>query len=215
MAKPQRMRTERGPTVFVVDDDAMIRESLVALLEAEGIEVQAYPSANHFLDDFQPDASGCLLLEIDMPGICGLKLQELLLERQLHIPIIILTGQADVPKTIQAFKKGVFDFLEKPVSAETLLERINSAFTKNARERSEALIRTSIWERFQHLTPREREVMSLLISGHSNKQMAQRLDISFRTVEVHRRRVYEKTGAVSLANLISMEAFIQKNNLGD
>ena len=204
MVEQQGVMNIRHPTVFVVDDDAMIRQALVALLESEGLHVQAFRRAKDFLDAYLPDSSGCLLLDIDLPDIDGLKLQELLAEMQLHIPIIFLTGQATVPKTIQALKTGAFDFLDKPASAVMLLERINQALAKDARERAEALRRSSVQERFERLTRREREVMTLLVTGYTNKQMAQRLNISIRTIEGHRRRVYEKMGSVSFTNLIEM-----------
>ncbi len=204
MVESQADIEERRPTVFVVDDDAAIREGLVALLEEEGFAVQAYSSANDFLDAYQPGFPGCLLLDINMPGTDGLKLQGFLAEMRLHIPIIFLTGQADISKTTQAFKKGAFDFLEKPVATEILLERITQALAKDARQRAKELRCLSDWERIQQLTQEEREVMALITAGHSNKQIARELNISTRTVEGHRRRVFEKTGAKSFANLIEI-----------
>ncbi len=204
MAQSQTELEGSAATVFVVDDDAMIREALVGLLEHAGLEVQAYASADDFLDAYHPGLPGCLLLDINMPGIDGLELQGFLADKHLQIPIIFLTGQADVTKTTQAFKKGAFDFLEKPVSAETLLERISQALARDARQRAPAMRRQAAWERIEQLTAREREVLVLLASGYSNKQMAKELKISIRTVEGHRRRVYERMAAESFANLIEM-----------
>ncbi|ODB95764.1 hypothetical protein A3196_02740 [Candidatus Thiodiazotropha endoloripes] len=191
-------------TIFIVEDNVMVREALISLLTNEGHDVKAYSTANDFLNAYQPETPGCLLLDINLPGISGIELQTLLAEQQLKIPIIFLTGQANVPITIQAFRNGAIDLLEKPVSNETLLERINEALTIDANIRTKALSQSVIWQRVERLTKREKEVMALLASGYSNKQMAQELDISSRTVEIHRRRVYEKTGVESLAELIDL-----------
>ncbi|ODB93696.1 hypothetical protein A3194_03165 [Candidatus Thiodiazotropha endoloripes] len=191
-------------TIFIVEDNVMVREALISLLTNEGHDVKAYSTANDFLNAYQPETPGCLLLDINLPGISGIELQTLLAEQQLKIPIIFLTGQANVPITIQAFRNGAIDLLEKPVSNEILLERINEALTIDANIRTKALSQSVIWQRVERLTKREKEVMALLASGYSNKQMAQELDISSRTVEIHRRRVYEKTGVESLAELIDL-----------
>ncbi|MCU7848311.1 MAG: response regulator [Candidatus Thiodiazotropha sp. (ex Lucinoma kastoroae)] len=164
-------------TVFVVDDNVVVREALVALLKIEGFHVQAYSSATDFLNAYQPDTPGCLLLDINLPDITGIKLQDLLAERDLHIPIIFLTGQA--------FRKGAIDLIEKPASDEILLERINEALEIDAEERANALRQAAIQRYVERLTKREQEVMGLLVSGYSNKQMAQELEISYRTVEIH------------------------------
>ncbi|MEN8179963.1 MAG: response regulator [Pseudomonadota bacterium] len=192
------------PAVFVVDDDIIIREALTALLENEGLNVQACASADDFLASYQPGSPGCLLLDIDMPGIDGLELQDYLLNSGFNIPIIFLTGQANVPKTIQAFRNKAFDFLEKPASDKVLLEAIHRAFAKQVADRAEQEKRVSVEERIQRLTPREKDVFVLVVSGYSNKQIGEELDISSRTVEGHRRRVYEKMEAESFAILIEM-----------
>lgn len=196
-------------TVFVVDDNVVVREALVALLKIEGFHVQAYSSATDFLNAYQPDTPGCLLLDINLPDITGIKLQDLLAERDLPIPIIFLTGQANVSNTIQAFRKGAIDLIEKPASDEILLERINEALAIDAEERANALRQAAIQRYVERLTKREQEVMALLVSGYSNKQMAQELEISYRTVEIHRRRVYEKMEVESLAELIKMVHVIE------
>ncbi|MEL0587723.1 MAG: response regulator [Candidatus Thiodiazotropha sp. (ex. Lucinoma kazani)] len=196
-------------TVFVVDDNVVVREALVALLKIEGFHVQAYSSATDFLNAYQLDTPGCLLLDINLPNITGIKLQDLLAERGLNIPIIFLTGQANVSNTIQAFRKGAIDLIEKPASDEILLERINEALAIDAEERANALRQTAIQRYIERLTKREQEVMALLVSGYSNKQMAQELEISYRTVEIHRRRVYEKMEVESLAELIKMVHVIE------
>ena len=192
------------PTVFVVDDDANIRKALVLLLECVGLSAAAYPSAAAFLDAYQPEQPGCLVLDISMPGLNGLELQRILVAQQVHIPIIFLTGKADVPKTVSAFKDGAVDFLEKPASDETLLRCVRNAIAIDAQNREQEDRRTLNLERVSRLTPRELEVLRLIVSGMSNHYIAQNLQISKRTVEGHRFRVMEKVQASSLPDLIKM-----------
>ncbi|MEA3278567.1 MAG: response regulator [Pseudomonadota bacterium] len=192
------------PRVFVVDDDPALRRALVMLLECEGLEVEAHASAQAFLNAYRAEQPGCLLLDIDMPDLTGLELQNLLAQQGVRIPIIFLTGQADVPKTIQAFKAGAVDFLEKPASDEVLLDRVRGAIAIDARRRSVEERRAAVLDRLQRLTPREREVLELVVAGKSSKEAARELCISHRTVEVHRRRVLEKMRATSLPALIEM-----------
>lgn len=189
--------SNRGPTVFIVDDDAGIRDALTLLLECEGMNAKAYPSAESFLDNYCPDQPGCLILDLDMPGLDGLGLQAMLADRQMQIPIIFLTGKADVPMTLQAFRAGAIDLLQKPASNTQLLTLIRNALTGESQ-------RWSITQRFQQLTPREQEVFWLMTDGMSSKMMAQKLNISPRTVEGHRFRIMEKMHANSLAELIGM-----------
>lgn len=196
------MTTE--PIVYVVDDDIIIREALTALLENEGFKVESCASAQEFLESYRSGQSACVLLDIDLPGIDGLELQEYLLERDLQLPIIFLTGQANVPKTIQAFKNRAFDFLEKPATDKVLLECIHKALAQQASDLAERERRASVEQRMNLLTPREKDVFSLLAMGHSNRQIGDELNISTRTVEGHRRRVYEKMQADSFASLIEM-----------
>ncbi len=192
------------PSVYVVDDDIIIREALTALLENEGFVVQACPSAQGFLDSYQPGSPSCLLLDLDMPDTSGLELQNHLVERGINIPIIFLTGQASVAKTIQAFRNNAFDFLEKPATEMELLQSINRAITRQAIDYSEEERRLSVEERILRLTPREKDVYVLMVSGYSNKQIGRELDISPRTVEGHRRRVFEKMQTGSFAVLMEM-----------
>ena len=167
MANPRQETSLFSPTVFVVDDDAMVRRAMAALLESEGYNVQAYPSAIDFLDAYDPDEPGCLLLDVKMPEFDGLQLQNLLEEMDLSIPIIFLTGYAEVAITIQAFRKGAFDFIEKPVTEEMLLTRIDKALAKDAHDRLESKKRATAQKRLNRLTPRERDIMRLLTTGYS------------------------------------------------
>ena len=185
------------PTVFIVDDDPGIRNALAKLLEYEGIHAETYPSADLFLESYRSVNPGCLVLDLDMPGLNGLELQAALAQRQLYVPIIFLTGKADVSTTIQAFRAGAIDFLQKPASDEQLLSMIRETLAVESRC-------WSIRRCFQRLTPREQEIFSYLREGKSNKEIGMKLDISYRTVEGHRFRIMERMQADSLAELIDM-----------
>lgn len=197
-------RTERADTVYVVDDDALLRKALTLFLQAEGFDVETYASATAFLDACQPDWRGCVILDIGMPGMDGLALQQTLSGRGVRLPIIFLTGQGDIPKTVQAMKGGAVDFLEKPASDAQILGRVHAALAHEATYRKAAQRRLKVKNRFERLTPRERKVMSLLVSGMTNKEAGKKLGISFRTVEVHRSRIMEKMAAASILELIEL-----------
>ncbi len=191
-------------TVFVVDDDANIRKALVLMLECVGLTAAAYPSAAAFLDAYRPEQPGCLVLDISMPGLNGLELQRILTEQQVHIPIIFLTGKADIPKAVSALKDGAVDFLEKPASDERLLRCVRNAIAIDAQNRQQEDWRILNLERVSRLTPRELEVLKLLVNGQSNNHIARSLQISKRTVEGHRFRIMEKMQADSLPDLIKV-----------
>ncbi len=191
-------------TVFVVDDDALLREGLALLLNAEGFSVKAYASAKAFLEDYDAHARGCIVLDIAMPEIDGFTLQRILRGRGIRLPIIFLTGQADVPKAVRALKEGAVDFMEKPVLDEEILPRIRAAMAQGARHRVDDQGAMDVQSRYERLTPRQQEVMMLVISGLSNKEVARKLDISTRTAEGHRLRIMEKMHASSLRELIEM-----------
>lgn len=177
------------PTVFVVDDDAAVRKALAAWLEAAGLGVETYEDAAAFLADCSPGRAGCLILDVQMPPMSGLQLQAELTRRGIHLPIIFLTAHADVPTTVQAMKAGALDFLTKPVAVAELLERVRAAFDKGAHPSVQESTGQSMRERLEGLTGREREIMKLVADGLPNKEIACRLGISHRTVEVHRARV--------------------------
>ena len=188
-------------TVFVVDDDAGVRESTVLYLAHQGWSVRAFDSAEAFLEHVGPEAVGCLLLDIRMPGTNGLELQSLLGERGYELPIIFLTGHGDIRQSVIALKRGAVDFLEKPYDQDALCERLREALAENARQRARRDEQSSFLVRRRTLTPREREVMDLVVTGLSNKEIARELEISHRTVDVHRAGVMRKMDVGSLAEL--------------
>jgi FixJ family two-component response regulator len=189
-------------TVFIVDDDAAVREGLVAMLDAAGLPCQSYESAEAFLASFRAGQPGCLILDLRMPGMSGTELQAELARRGAKIPIIFLTAHGDIPKSVQAIKAGAVDFMTKPADSTLLLERVRLALAESAR----------FSERMGTLTDREREVMVLAAEGLSSKEIARALGISHRTVEIHRGRVMHKTGAHSTLELAEM---VRAFGLGD
>jgi FixJ family two-component response regulator len=194
--------TERKSTVFVVDDEDAIRRSLSLLLDSVGLRSECYSSAAAFLEAHDAGGGGCLLLDIRMPVLSGLDLQKKLREKCSTLPIIFLTGHADVPLAVRAMQAGAFDFLEKPFHDQELLDRIHAALEHDAGTRRDLRQRQSVVERLGQLTPREREVMKLIVEGKANKIVADELSISERTVEIHRARVMDKMQADSLAHLV-------------
>jgi two-component system, LuxR family, response regulator FixJ len=195
---------ERVPTVFVVDDDEAVRSSLRLLLRSVGLPAVAYPSAQAFLAAYSPDQPGCLVLDVRMPGMSGLELQHQLNRRGAIVPVIFITGHGDVPMAVEAMQEGAFDFVQKPFRDQELLERVNRALDKDRTTREQLNQTGGTRERFASLTPREREVMLLMVDGKANKVMAGDLGVSQRTVEIHRARVMEKMEARSLAHLVRM-----------
>jgi two-component system, LuxR family, response regulator DctR len=198
-------------TIFIVDDDASVREALAWLLRSRHLTSQAFDSAEAFLEmiegGFVPNRPCCLLLDVRMPGMSGLALFERLAERGLHqaLPVIFLTGHADVPTAVSTVKRGAFDFCEKPFSDNVLVDRVEQALAQSAAIVNAQSARERLRQRLAELTERERDVMQLVVEGLPNKRIADQLDISVRTVEVHRARVFEKMdvkSAVELANLL-------------
>ena len=192
------------PTVFVVDDDQAMRGSLQWLLESLKLNVETYASAKDFLSAYDPVHPGCLLLDVRMPDVSGLQLQEILAQRQIRIPVILITGHGDISMAVRTMKAGAFDFIEKPFNDQILLERIQQGLAVDARQRREAAEREKIIERIGSLTPREGEVLDSVVSGKSNKLIAAELEISIKTVEVHRARVMEKMAVNSVAELTAL-----------
>lgn len=188
--------------VYVVDDDVGARTGLCRLLETAGYETRSYASAGDFLLHDPGDAPGCVLLDIRMPGPSGLELQETLAKREEAMPVIFLTGHADVPNTIRALKAGASDFLTKPVEHVTLLAAVDKALAQNAARRGELQALRELRARYAALTPREREVLSHVVAGKLNKQIAADLGIAERTVKGHRAEVMEKMQVESLADLV-------------
>lgn len=192
-----------GPCVYVVDDDAPVRDSLTMLIRSMGYKVQGFESAPDFLEAYD-DGPGCLVLDIRMPQMSGLDLQEVLVERRAILPIIFMTGHGDVPMAVQAMRGGAVDFLQKPLRDQDLLDRINEALRKDAENRELLAQHQATAARLTQLTAREREVLDLVVAGKANKVIAYELDVSQRTVEIHRARVMEKMRATSLAHLVRM-----------
>ena len=195
---------EQPATVFIVDDDEAVRGSLKLLLKTLGLPAQAFASAQEFLTSFDPGRTGCLVLDIRMPGMSGLELQDALNARGALLPIIFITGHGDVPMAVEAMQHGAMDFLQKPFRDQDLLDRINKALQRDRAGRDLLGNRERIRACMATLTPREREVLTMVTQGKANKVIAADLQLSQRTVEIHRAHVMEKMGANSLAHLMRM-----------
>jgi FixJ family two-component response regulator len=190
--------------VFVVDDDEAVRSSTKLLLKSVGLPAVTYSSAQEFLDNYDQMQPGCVVLDVRMPAMSGLELQQLLNMRGAIIPVIFITGHGDIPMAVEAMQHGAFDFLQKPFRDQDLLDRVQKALEKDRVNRVQLREKTRIQERRESLTPREREILELMTRGKPNKVMAADLGVSQRTVEIHRARVMEKMGASSLAQLVRM-----------
>lgn len=188
--------------IFIVDDDEALRDSLVWMLESSGYRVAAFDSAEAFLDVWREAMAGCLVLDVRMPGMSGLELFEELGRRRCTLPVIFITGHGDVPMAVAALKKGAADFIEKPFADRDMLNLVEQCLQQERASRGKRLQEADTARRLEHLTQREREVLDLIIAGKLNKQIADVLGISIKTVEVHRARVMEKMGAHSLAELV-------------
>jgi FixJ family two-component response regulator len=198
--------TDPEPVVFIVDDDAAVRRFLSGLIESVELRVKAYASAQEFLDSYEAGQPGCLVLDVRMPGMSGLELQRELADRAIDLPVIILTGHGNVQLAVHAMKAGAVDFVEKPFDNELLLDRIQRAVAESLRADDERIKWDEIAERKRRLTPRQRQVLDLIVAGETNKGVARHLDISARTVEIHRANVMRKMRAKSLADLVMMAA---------
>jgi len=192
------------PTVFVIDDDEAVRSSLRLLLKSYGLEAQPCASAEEFLASHDADRPGCMVLDVRMPGMSGIELQQQLNARGATIPIVFITGHGDVPMAVEAMQAGAFDFLQKPFSDNDLIARVQRAIEHNATQRARLHTRNDTRDRLVTLTPRERDVLDLVVVGKANKVIAADLGLSQRTVEIHRARVMEKMDATSLAQLVRM-----------
>ena len=194
--------THEDGTVFLIDDDAGVRDSLSLLLSLKNISTQPFASADSFLETYTPERSGCVLTDLRMPGMTGLELQTAMRERHIELPIVVFTAHGDVATARAALKNGAFDFLEKPVDEAMLLDVLRNALRVDRERRSAATERSTSGQRRDRLTEREREILKLLTIGHSNREIAAQLGISPRTVEVHKARIMEKLECRSLAELI-------------
>jgi FixJ family two-component response regulator len=192
------------PVVFVVDDDLTIRKLVARWLGLAGFQVRLFASAEEFLCEYQSPAVGCIVLDVDLPGLDGLGLQQRLVAEQTVLPIVFITGMGDVPISVQAMKTGAVDFLTKPLNEEALLDAVSSALARSRRTWLEHQDLTSLRQRFEALTPRETDVLRLVVAGMLNKQVAAELGIAEKTVKVHRGRVMSKLKAQSLAELVRL-----------
>jgi FixJ family two-component response regulator len=190
--------------VFIVDDDEAVRSSVRLLIRSVGLQAQVYASAHDFLATYDPRHPGCLLLDVRMPGMSGLELQQELNRRGATIPVVFISGHGDVPMAVEAMQQGAFDFLQKPFRDQDLLDRVQRALARDAESRSRLAARAEIKTRLATLTPRETEVLQLVTRGKANKVVGAELGVSQRTVEIHRAHVMEKMNASSLAELVRM-----------
>ena len=194
--------SENNSTIFILDDEPGMLKALMRLLKAEGFTVQAFTSAKAFLESYSPEKLSCMVLDVAMPELNGLELQEHLTRSGLLLPIVFLTGHGDIPMSVQAIKAGAVDFLTKPVKDADLLRAVRAALQRAVEQRELILEIASLRQRYNSLTPRESEVMALVVAGHLNKQIAADLGTGEHTIKVHRARVMEKMGVESLADLV-------------
>ncbi len=188
-------------TVFIIDDDPAVRDALSLMIEQENLAVAAFENAEAFLASCQSECYGCAIIDIRMPGMDGMQLQEVLSKRNMHLPVIFLTGHGDIPMSVQAMKAGAMDFLTKPVTRDKLLAAVRLAIQKSEITKAENTNHQEALSRLADLTDRERDVMLLAIQGHPNKDIARKLGISHRTVEIHKSKIMHKTGAANLLDL--------------
>jgi FixJ family two-component response regulator len=196
--------TITAPTIYVVDDDDGMRRALDTLLGTVGYKTAVFSRPSEFLVNYKLDAPGCLVLDIRMPGMSGLELQQHLNRMGSMLPVIFITGHGDVPMAVQAMKEGAFEFIQKPFRDQDLLHRINHALKQDAENRNMVARRVEVLHRLESLTPRERQVMDFVVDGAANKVIAIDLELSERTVEIHRAKVMEKMGARSVAHLVKL-----------
>jgi FixJ family two-component response regulator len=200
---------EPEPIVFVIDDEAQIRDGFKSLIRSIGLRAETFASAREFMQAKRPDAPACLVLDVRMPGLSGLDLQRELGEAQIHIPIIFITGHGDIPMSVRAMKDGAMEFLTKPVRGQDLLDAVQKAIDQDREFRKQRADLEGIRKRFHSLTPRETEVLNLVVAGLLNKQIADRLGTSELTIKTHRAHVMEKTQADSLAHLVRMAEWLK------
>ena len=195
---------EEQPVVFVIDDDASVRDAIVDLLRSVGLAVESFGSTQEFLQSNRPDAPGCIVLDVRLPGPSGLEFQRTLNKSNIDLPVIFISGHADIPMSVRAMKSGAIEFLTKPVPEQELLDAIQTGIERDRARRQDARVLAELRERFDSLTPREREVLALVVTGRRNKQIAAQANLSEMTVKVHRSQIMRKMQAKSLVDLVRM-----------
>lgn len=203
---------KESTVIYVLDDDEGMRRALTTLLATIGHKVSPFSSPNEFLTKHDPTQHGCVILDIRMPEMSGLEVQQQLNKRGSMLPVIFITGHGDVPMAVQAMKEGAFDFIQKPFRDQDLVDRINHALQQDAENRRAVMQKADLRKRFESLTQRERQVLDLVVDGRANKVIAIDLDLSERTVEIHRANVMEKMGARSVAHLVKMHLTLVGEN---
>ena len=196
--------SEKDSIVYIVDDDQAIRHAMGLLLKSVGLQHEVFTSADEFLETHSGNNNGCLVLDIRMPGLSGLELQQKLIEMDSSLPIIFISGHGDIPMAVEAMQKGAFDFIQKPFRDQELLDRISEALNTARMREAEREQKLDVQDRIDTLTKREHEVLDLVVTGKPNKIIAHELGVSQRTIEIHRARVMEKMRAKSLAELVRM-----------
>ena len=192
------------PCIFIVDDDHAVRDALGLIMETADLAYLAFESAEQFLQTYCPGTSGCLLLDVNLPGLNGHELQAELIRRNIHLPIIFLTAYGNIPMTVRAIKAGAIDFLTKPVPRKLLLERIEAVLQNEVLAHEQTIARQDHCSRLNTLTARELEILPLVLAGHPNKIIAKHLGVSYRTIEIHRIRILKKTGTTNLLELANL-----------
>lgn len=199
----------QGAIVYVVDDDEAMRDSIRWLLESVNLQGKMFASANEFLDGADTRRSGCILLDVRMPGMSGMELLDMLKSRGIFQPVIIITGHGDVPMAVRALKHGAFDFIQKPFNGQELLDRVHAAITLDQERYQQHRRRERLRNDFEALTPREKEIMELVVAGDSSKVIGQKLGISHRTVDIHRGNIMRKLNIASIAELVQGRLALQ------
>jgi FixJ family two-component response regulator len=193
---------DEPPIVYLIDDDESVREGIADLLRSVGHDVHTFGSVQQFIDSNRPDGPGCIVLDVRLPGMSGLEFQRTLVKSSIHIPVIFISAHADVPMTVRAIKSGAIDFLTKPVHEQQLLDTVQAGIERDRARRKETKVVAELRVRFDSLTPREREIFTLMISGRRNKQIAAQAGLSEMTVKVHRSHVMQKMRANSVVELV-------------
>ena len=196
--------TESQPIVFIIDDDISVRDGISDLLRSVGLDAHTYGSTQEFVSSKRPDASGCIILDVRLPGRSGLDFQQTLRELGIRLPVIFITGHGDIPISVRAMKSGAIEFLTKPINEQQLLDAVQAGIELDRANRQDDALATELRARFDSLTPREREIMSLVVSGKLNKQIGFQVGLSEMTVKVHRSHVMQKMQAKSVVDLVRM-----------